>query len=334
MKIEIEAQLSLAVNGRRVEIKSEPITRLSKVLREELGLTGTKVGCDAGDCGACTVLINGKPACACLVAVGQLEGAEVTTVEGLAQSSVAFDRLQKSFLQHGAAQCGICTPGMLVSAVPLIEKNPRPSEAQVQDALGGVLCRCTGYRKIISAVMDAGTEVDCGMEVKSDGPVGQRLARLDGARKVLGQEIFGADQWPADALALRVIRSPYHRAAFRLGDLDAFVAAHPGIQAVFTSKDIPGKNCFGVHPRFADQPVFAEKEARFRGEAVAAVVGDPDAVARFDPAEFPIEWEELPALTSVDAALAANAPKVHARATGQCSCARACRTRRRGQSTC
>ena len=309
--MEIEAQLSLAVNGRRVEIKSEPITRLSKVLREELGLTGTKVGCDAGDCGACTVLINGKPACACLVAVGQLEGAEVTTVEGLAQSSVGFNRLQKSFLHHGAAQCGICTPGMLVSAVPLIEKNPRPSEAQVQDALGGVLCRCTGYRKIIAAVMDAGTDVDCGMEVKSDGPVGQRLPRLDGARKVLGQEIFGADQWPTDALALRVIRSPYHRAAFRLGNLDAFVTTHPGIQGVFTSKDIPGKNCFGVHPRFADQPVFAEKEARFRGEAAAAVVGDPDAVVRFDPAEFPIEWEELPALTSVEAALGANAPKVH-----------------------
>src|SRR4029077_4605621 len=142
-------------------------------------------------------------------------------------------------------------------------------------------------------------------------PVGQRLVRLDGTRKVLGQEIYGGDQWPADALALRVIRSPYHRAAFRLGDLDAFVAAHPGIQAVFTSKDIPGKNCFGVHPLFADQPVFAEKEARFRGEAVAAVVGDPNALAKLDPAKFPIEWEELPALTGMVAALAADAPRVH-----------------------
>jgi aldehyde oxidoreductase len=311
VRIEIEAQLSLAVNGRIVGIRSEPITRLSKVLRAELGLTGTKVGCDAGDCGACTVLINGKAACACLVAVGQLEGAEVTTVEGLAQSSAAFDRLQKSFLQHGAAQCGICTPGMLVSAVALIEKNPRPSEEQVQDALGGVLCRCTGYRKIISAVMDVSIQERSGVEAQSGGPVGQRLVRLDGARKVLGQEIYGGDQWPADALALRVIRSPYHRAAFRLGNLDAFAAAHPGIQAVFTSKDIPGKNCFGVHPLFADQPVFAEKEARFRGEAVAAVVGDPDALARLDLAKFPVEWEALPALTSVDASLAADAPRVH-----------------------
>ncbi len=158
MRTEIEAQISLVVNGRTVGVTSEPITRLSKVLREELGLTGTKVGCDAGDCGACTVLIKGKAACSCLVAVGQLESAEVTTVEGLAQSSATFDRLQKSFLRHGAAQCGICTPGMLVSAVALLEQNPRPNETQVQDALSGVLCRCTGYRKIISAVMGAGIE--------------------------------------------------------------------------------------------------------------------------------------------------------------------------------
>jgi aldehyde oxidoreductase len=308
---EIDAQLSLAVNGRTVGIKSEPITRLSNVLREELGLIGTKVGCDAGDCGSCTVLINGKTACACLVAVGQLEGAEVTTVEGLVQSSPAFDRLQKSFLRHGAAQCGICTPGMLVSAVALIEKNPRPNETQVQDALGGVLCRCTGYRKITSAVMSAGMQGVPGVESQSRGSVGQRVVRLDGVRKVLGQEIYGSDQWPEDSLVLRVIRCPYHHAAFRLGDLDSFVAAHPGIAAVFTARDIPGKNCFGVHPLFADQPVFAEKEARFRGEAVAAVVGDPNAVARLNFTKFPIEWEELPALTSVRAALRADAPKVH-----------------------
>ena len=136
MKTEIKVQLSLVVNGRVAEVKSEPITRLSKVLRDELGLMGTKVGCDAGDCGACTVLVNGNTVCACLVAVGQLEGAEVTTVEGLAESSPAFDRLQKSFLRHGAAQCGICTPGMLVSAVGLIEKNPQPGESGLRVAAG------------------------------------------------------------------------------------------------------------------------------------------------------------------------------------------------------
>src|ERR1700739_2963559 len=154
MKSETLTSLSLALNGKTVAVTSDPRSRVSAVLREEFHLTGTKVGCDAGDCGSCTVLVNGKPVCACLTAVGQLPDAEVLTIEGLRESSAAFDRLQKSFLQNGAAQCGICTPGMLVSAVTLLEENCAPTEAQVMDALGGVLCRCTGYRKIVQAVLE------------------------------------------------------------------------------------------------------------------------------------------------------------------------------------
>jgi CO/xanthine dehydrogenase Mo-binding subunit/aerobic-type carbon monoxide dehydrogenase small subunit (CoxS/CutS family) len=311
MRVNTQTQLPFTVNGRSVSIKSAPITRLSKVLREELALTGTKVGCDAGDCGACTVLVNGMAVCACLVAVGQLQGAEVVTVEGLAKSSRIFDRLQNSFLQHGAAQCGICTPGMLVSAVALLGKNTKPTQTEVMDALGGVLCRCTGYRKIISAVLDAGTQGAMLPQPESGGPVGKRLVRLDGARKVLGTDIFGADEWPTDSLILRVIRSPYNRAAFQFGDLRAYVAASSGVHAVFTAKDVPGKNCFGVIAQFADQPVFAEKEVRFRGEAVAAVVGEPEAMAKFDASTFPVTWTELPALTTIDASLRPEAPKLH-----------------------
>src|ERR1700688_2921542 len=147
--------INLTVNHREVSVAAAPAQRLSRVLREELGLTGTKVGCDAGDCGACTVLLNGDPVCACLVAAGQVEGCEVTTVEGLAQRAPLYGRLQQSFLSHGAAQCGACTPGMLVAATALLEKNPFPCEGEVMDAIGGVLCRCTGYRKIISAIVEA-----------------------------------------------------------------------------------------------------------------------------------------------------------------------------------
>jgi aerobic-type carbon monoxide dehydrogenase small subunit (CoxS/CutS family) len=138
----------IGVNGKQTIVHVPPVTRLSKVLRDELGLTGTKVGCDAGDCGACTVLIDGKAACSCLIAVGQLDGVttEVTTVEGLGSYSANFEKLSAAFLQHGAAQCGICTPGMLVSATTLLECNSAPDETQVLDALGGVLCRCTGFR--------------------------------------------------------------------------------------------------------------------------------------------------------------------------------------------
>ena len=141
--------------------------------------------------------------------------------------------------------------------------------------------------------------------------VGSRLVRLDGQNKVDGADIFGADEIPAGALVVRAIRSPYQHARFRFGDLDAFVAAHPGIHRVLTAKDIPGENRYGVIPRFADQPVFAETETRFRGEAVAAVVGEAEAVEALNLASFPVVWEELPALTTMAAALAPNAERIH-----------------------
>ncbi len=304
-------KLSIALNGKTVPVQSDPRTRLSTVLREEFRLTGTKVGCDAGDCGACTVLVNGKAVCSCLTAVGQLPDAEIQTIEGLRESSAQFDRLQKSFLQHGAAQCGICTPGMLVTAVSLLEENPAPTETEVKDALGGVLCRCTGYRKIIRAVMEANTEPVSAFVGDPTSPVGQRLVRLDGHRKVTGQDVYGADEWPEDSLVLFVIRSPYCHAKFSFGDLQQFIRETSGLQAVFTVRDVPGKNCFGVHPDFADQPVFAENVARYRGEAVAAVVGDARTMATFNPATFPVTWEQLPALLTPAEAQLPGAQAVH-----------------------
>ncbi|ANK80271.1 MAG: aldehyde oxidase [Rhizobiales bacterium NRL2] len=295
------------VNGRAVELPDHPATRLTEALRERLGLTGTKVGCDAGDCGACTVLLDGEPVCACMTALGQVDGRRVETVEGLAGDG-GMNRLQRAFLDHGAAQCGICTPGMLMSAAALLRANPSPTEAEAMDALGGVLCRCTGYRKIIDAVLDAAPPA-----VRHDGSsVGRAIPRLDGAPKVLGREQFGDDAAPGDALLIRIIRSPHHRARFRFGDLDGFLLANPGLRRVFTADDIPGENRFGVIPPFADQPVFATNgQARFRGEAVAAVVGERDAVQALDPADFPVEWEELEPLLDPASARATNAAKVH-----------------------
>ncbi|MGH9504015.1 MAG: molybdopterin-dependent oxidoreductase [Terriglobales bacterium] len=304
--------ISFSVNGKSVSAAVSPVERLSRVLREHLGLTGTKIGCDAGDCGACTVLLDGEPVCSCLVAAGQIEGHQVTTVEGLAARAPLYDRLQKSFLRHGAAQCGACTPGMLVSATALLERHTAPDETEVMDAIGGVLCRCTGYRKIITAIQSARSDEIAEPSPLAGNAVGARLVRLDGRNKVDGTEIFGADQIPAGALVVRAIRSPCQRARFRFGDLDAFLAAHPGIHRVLTAKDVPGENRYGVIPRFADQPVFAESETRFRGEAVAAVVGEPEAVEALDGATFPVTWDELPALTTIVAALAPDAGRIHA----------------------
>jgi aldehyde oxidoreductase len=306
----VPAAIGFSLNGRRVSVTASPLARLSRTLREQLGLTGTKVGCDAGDCGACTVLLNSEPVCACLIATGQAEGCEVTTVEGLAQRAPLYERLQKSFLVHGAAQCGACTPGMLMASTALLEKNNSPSETAVMDALGGVLCRCTGYRKIITAVLQAGE--DARPVVPEAGhAVGHRLARLDGERKIDGSEIYGADEIPAGALVVRVIRSPFHHARFHLGDVGSYIAQHSGIASVLTAQDVPGENCYGVISKFADQPVFAVEETRFRGEAVAAVVGECEPIEKLDLSEFPISWEELAPLMRLDEALASGAVRVH-----------------------
>jgi aldehyde oxidoreductase len=241
----------------------------------------------------------------------------VTTVEGLAARAAggktAGARLQQSFLEHGAAQCGACTPGMLVAATALLERNSAPTETEVMDAIGGVLCRCTGYRKIVAAICDAATPPAPPADATPDAgsAVGRRLVRLDGKRKVEGVEIFGADEIPAGTLAVRAVRSPHDRAQFRFGDLDGFVRQNLGIEAVFTAKDVPGKNCFGVIPIYADQPVFAETEARFRGEAVAAIVGEPHAVEALDLKLFPITWEPLPPIREIDDAMSPNAHQLH-----------------------
>ncbi|MGW3993741.1 (2Fe-2S)-binding protein [Amycolatopsis sp. NPDC004772] len=124
------------------------------LLRERLGLPGSKNACEQGECGSCTVYLDGVPACACLVAAGQAEGREVVTVEGLADGE-ALDPVQEAFVERGAVQCGFCTPGLLVAAHDLIERNPEPSDVEIREALAGNLCRCTGYEKILDAVRDA-----------------------------------------------------------------------------------------------------------------------------------------------------------------------------------
>jgi len=146
--------LRFQVNAQPAEVDVLPMKRLLDTLREDLRLTGTKEGCGEGECGACTVLIDGRAVNSCLVPTLQVEGAQVTTVEGLA-SGDAMHAVQQAFLKHGGAQCGICTPGFLVAAAELLERDARPSRLAVREALAGNLCRCTGYQKIVDAVANA-----------------------------------------------------------------------------------------------------------------------------------------------------------------------------------
>ncbi len=288
--------VSLAVNGAAYAYRGDGLRRLADVLREEFGLTGTKIGCNAGDCGACTVLMDGAQICACLVPIGQCEGAAITTVEGLGNTERLSD-LQRAFLTHGAAQCGICTPGMLMAASDLLARNVAPSRLEVEDALGGVLCRCTGYQKIVEAVLEVARPVP----IIRDGSVGARTVKVDGPAKLTGTERYGADAIPADALYVRVIRSPHARAKFTLGDLDAFVAARPGLVRAVTSKDVPF-NGYGIYPDMKDQPVLADGLARYRGDAVVAFVGARAAIEALREEDVPIRYEPLPAITGIEAA--------------------------------
>ncbi|MBS3873605.1 MAG: (2Fe-2S)-binding protein [Firmicutes bacterium] len=146
------------VNNQSVEVNALPSARLLDVVREELDLTGTKEGCGQGECGACTVLLDGKAVNACLVLVGQVEGRNIETIEGLATGS-SLHPLQQAFIDEGAVQCGYCTPGMLLSAKALLSDNPTPSEAEIRVAIAGNLCRCTGYTKIIKAIQSAAWRV-------------------------------------------------------------------------------------------------------------------------------------------------------------------------------
>ncbi len=145
--------LRMKVNGKPMEVRVDPTWTLLRVLREELHLTGTKKGCGQGDCGVCTVIMNGKAVNACLVLALQAEGKEIETVEGLGTED-HLHPLQLSFIKNGAVQCGFCTPGMLMSAVALLRKTPRPDEEEIKKGISGNLCRCTGYVKIITAIQN------------------------------------------------------------------------------------------------------------------------------------------------------------------------------------
>ena len=149
-----EMKVGFAVNGKSQSVQAHPMARLLDVLREQLHLTGTKEGCGEGECGACSVFINGKIVNSCLVPIAQVEGAEIKTIEGVASDN-QLHAVQQAFIECGGAQCGICTPGMVLAAVDLLGRNPNPTDAEIRTGLAGNLCRCTGYMKIFESVVRA-----------------------------------------------------------------------------------------------------------------------------------------------------------------------------------
>ena len=159
--------VEFTVNGEPAEMAVETCCSLLDALRDEVGLTGTKKGCDVGDCGACTVILNGQPVNACLVLAAEAEGAEILTVEGLQPSPDELHPLQEAFMEHGASQCGFCTPGILIMAKCLLDRNPLPTDDEIRFGLSGNICRCTGYTKIFDAIRTAGKRMAA---AQTEGP--------------------------------------------------------------------------------------------------------------------------------------------------------------------
>ena len=205
-----------------------------------------------------------------------------------------------------------------MAADDLLARSPAPTDAEVLDGLGGVLCRCTGYTAIVEAVRGAaaGTLRRARRSPAVGQAVGARIARTDGVEKVTGAERFGDDLDHAGVLLLRAVRSPHDHARFTVGDLAPLHERHPGLVRVLTAADVPGDNRYGIYATGKDQPVLADGYVRFRGEAVLALVGDAATIVAIRDDEVPIAWEPLPPLLGIDAALDAGAVRLHEASPG------------------
>jgi carbon-monoxide dehydrogenase small subunit len=160
MEATTRKMIRMAINGQNRNVEVRPNELLADVLRERLGLTGTKIGCEAGECGACTVLINGKPTLSCLTLAIECEGKEILTIEGIGDAAKGeLHPLQKAFVEHYGVQCGFCTPAMILTAKAFLEKNPSPNEDEIREAINGVICRCTGYMQIVESILAAAEEM-------------------------------------------------------------------------------------------------------------------------------------------------------------------------------
>jgi len=298
--------ITLNVNGKEHQLLAEPGQTLMGVLRDVLGLTGTKQGCDDGTCGTCTVLVNGAMVRACRVPLGGMEGKEILTIEGLGTPE-RLHPLQEAFLKADAVQCGFCTPGMILAAKALLDRNPAPSREEIVKALGSNLCRCTGYTSIIEAVTRA-AELSRGVAREESEERGETHRRADGQDKVLGTALYAADLTMPGMLHGAVLRSPHARADI-LGIDDREARGLPGVVAVVTARDVPGLNRFGRTVK--DQPVLADGRVRQIGDAVAAVAATSPEVAAQALSLIRVSYRPLPAILDPTEALKEGAALVH-----------------------
>lgn len=309
----------LTVNGEPRALAVTPGTTLLSALRNQLELTGTKRACGSGDCGACTVLVDGEPVNSCLMLALEAEGRAITTIEGLAPDG-ALHPLQKAFVKHGALQCGFCTSGMLLSAKALLDHNPRPDREEIKEALSGNLCRCAAYPRIIRAVESCQEFEDRDLDTtphdhgerdqrRDHAIVGQGVTRYDAPDKVTGRARYTADIHLPGMLHGKILGSPI--AHGRITRLDVSKArALPGVVAVLTGADVPD-TWYGVSPAREDEQILARDRVRYVGDEIAAVAAVDEETAERALRLIEVEFDPLPAVFDPETAMAPGAPLIH-----------------------
>lgn len=308
------SRLQMKVNGRAVDLDVPESRFLSEVLREDLGLTGTKIGCNEAECGICTVLVNGTPVVSCSYPAFKASGAKVETIEGLSTDDYLHP-LQQAFLDHGAVQCGICTPGMIMTSKALLDEKQAagelPDEADIKIALKDTYCRCTGYQSVINAIRQAsGQDVPpyIPKTVASGFEVGKAQPNPDAMAKIRGQAKFSDDYQFPGMLYARTLRAGLPHARIRSIDTRAACALE-GVQAVLTHEDVPGRNLHGIVD--LDWPVLCGEKVRYNGDAVAIVAAVTEAIAESALSLIHVDYEELTAVTDAMDAVRPDAPLVH-----------------------
>jgi nicotinate dehydrogenase large molybdopterin subunit len=310
-----DLRIEATINGRHVVRDAKPHLRLLDFLRDDLHLTGAKEGCGAGECGTCSVFVNGKLIKSCLVPIAKAQGAQIETVEGLSRSG-ELTVLQKAFHQTGASQCGYCIPGMVMASTAALRANPFLGDEEIKERLGGNICRCTGYQKIFEAVSLARDVLNGRAPAtafdepeQADGRfIGASIRRIDAPSKVSGALKYAGDMTMPGMLHVQVLRSPHPHA--KIISIDTAEAeAMPGVEGVVTAKDVPGENAFGVFVH--DQPILAGDRVRYIGDHVAAVAAEDFLTARRALAKIKVVYELLPGVFDPDEATRPDAPVLH-----------------------
>ncbi len=277
-------QITLYVNGSEHRLLVNDHEKLSFVLRERIGLTGTKLGCEQGSCGACTVLVDEMPILSCITPALKCSGRKITTIEGVA-SNGKLHKLQEKFVEKGAIQCGYCTPGMVMSSLGFLNKNPKPTIQEIKESISGNLCRCTGYKKIIEAiheyVLESNGEKPAGKKAPEGDNgeyqfVGKPRPYIEAVKKVKGEAEFTDDIKIKNSLHCRFLRSTFAHA--KIDSIDMSEAKKlPGVKGIITGKDLP--IAFGVLPISENETAMAIEKTRYIGEIVAAVAADTEEIA-------------------------------------------------------